>query len=151
MNIEQEEIMRISDEEFEKNILQIIANMDGEDIKHFENEVNPSLCDRVMIASFVASRQVLVTVNKIVSYAKDVGRKAKCPRQRKNIDTEWCVVDCGSLMIHLFKNEAREYYDLDNFFIVNRRSTFTEPLNETRVDRTQEAALREVPQSTLAK
>ena len=110
------EITRLTDEEFEEGIIQIINNMDGENVQCFKNCISPDVCDRVLIASFVSNKQVVVTVGKILQYSKSCRRKAKCPSQRKNIDSEWTAIDCGRLVIHLFKNEVREYYNLDKLF-----------------------------------
>jgi ribosome-associated protein len=113
----EETIEKVSDEEFEQNVLEIISDMGGEEINCFENNINPEVCQRIIIASFISSKQIFVTVNKIIRYAKDSKHQAKCPSRRKHIDTEWTAIDCGNLMIHLFKGEVRDYYQLDKFFI----------------------------------
>lgn len=106
----------LTNEEFESSVLEILSNFDGEDIKCFENEINPEVCRRVIIVSFVSNRQIIGVINKVVRYAKSNNKMAKCPTRKKNIDTEWTAIDCGDLMIHLFKKEVREYYNLDRFF-----------------------------------
>jgi ribosome-associated protein len=104
-------------ENFEKEVLELIGDLDGNNINVFENDVNPDICQRVVIASFLSNRQVLTAVDRISSIAKEYEIKAKCPSRRKYIDVEWVAIDCGDLMIHLFKDEVREYYQLDKFFI----------------------------------
>ncbi len=75
------------------------------------------MCQKIIIASFLSNKQILTAVGKISLLAKEYEIKTKCPSRRKNIDTEWVAIDCGDLMIHLFKDEVREYYQLDKFFI----------------------------------
>jgi ribosome-associated protein len=111
------EVLSVTDEEFEADILEIISDMGGEDISCLENEINPIVCQKVIISSFISSKQIFITANKISRYAKNCKRVAKCPSRRKNIDMEWTAIDCGNLIIHLFKTEVREYYELDKFFL----------------------------------
>ena len=108
---------KVTEEEFEQTVLEIISDMGGEEINCFENEINPEVCGRVIIASFTSNKQIFVAVNKIIRYSKDCEHKAKCASRRKHIDTEWTAIDCGNLIIHLFKGEVRDYYQLDKFFI----------------------------------
>ena len=101
---------------FECEVLEAIGDLDGNSINVFDNDVNPDICQRVVIASFISSRQVVTAVGRIALIAKDYKIKAKCPSRRKHIDVEWVAIDCGDVMIHLFKDEVREYYQLDKFF-----------------------------------
>ena len=116
-SFDEENVEKVTEEEFEQAVLEIISDMGGEEINCFENEINPEVCQRVIIASFISNKQIFVTVNKIIRYAKDCEHQAKCPSRRKHIDTEWTAIDCGNLIIHLFKGEVRDYYQLDKFFI----------------------------------
>jgi ribosome-associated protein len=104
-------------ENFEREVLEAISDLDGNGINVFDNDVNSDICQRVIIASFLSNKQVLTAVGRISSIAKDYEIKAKCPGRRKHIDVEWVAIDCGDLIIHLFKDDVREYYQLDKFFI----------------------------------
>lgn len=103
-------------ENFEKDVMEAISDLDGNNINVFDNYTNPEICQRVIIASFLSNKQVLSAVSRIQSIARDYEVRAKCPGRRKYIDVEWVAIDCGDLMIHLFKDEVREYYQLDKFF-----------------------------------
>ena len=104
-------------ESFERDVLEVIGDLDGNFINVFDNNVNPDICHRVIIASFLSNKQVLTAVDRISVIAKEYEIKAKCPSRRKHIDVEWVAIDCDDLIIHLFKDEVREYYQLDKFFI----------------------------------
>lgn len=42
--------------------------------------------------------------------------KFKPYRKAGNATSGWMIIDCGDLMIHLFRAEKREYYDLENLW-----------------------------------
>jgi ribosome-associated protein len=47
-------------------------------------------------------------------------------------ESRWIVLDYGSVVIHLFDEEAREYYDLENLWGEAERVDLTDLLAEVR-------------------
>jgi ribosome-associated protein len=114
MNFSQNKALEKID--FDKEILDIISSQNGENIKFFENEINPDLGKFVIIASFVSKRQVLFAVQKMIRRAKELKIHSTYQTLKRSMDTEWVCVRFGETIVHLFQEEVRDYYQIDKFY-----------------------------------
>lgn len=48
------------------------------------------------------------------------------------VESRWIVLDYGSVVIHLFDDEARRYYDLENLWAEAQRVDLTQLLQDVR-------------------
>lgn len=101
---------------FDQVILDIIENQDGMDVKFIVNDVNPQLCKKIIIASFISKKQVITAMQKISFYAKANDEYIGNHNRKRNIDAEWIAIDCGETVVHLFNEGVREYYQMDKFY-----------------------------------
>ena len=123
---------------FNQVILDVIASMDGHNVRVIENEINPEIATSIIIASFTSGRQVIFAKDKIRRAAKDNNISLfNCSRKR-SIDTEWVALKCADTLVHLFHDEVREYYKLDEFYSKNDKelkcAIDNEESNETSVE-----------------
>ncbi len=73
-----------------------------------------TFCDRMVIATGLADRQISAMAEHLVEKLKDTGMK------RVQIEgaggSDWVLIDAGDIIVHLFKPEARELYGLERMW-----------------------------------
>ena len=72
------------------------------------------IADYMVIASGQSSRQVATMADKLVEVAKKNGVKGVTPEGRAQAD--WVLFDAGDVIIHLFRPEVREFYNLEKMW-----------------------------------
>jgi len=73
-----------------------------------------SIADYMVIASGQSTRQVGAMTDHLVRKFKEIGlRGAKVEGQPRN---DWVLVDAGDVIVHLFRPEVREFYQLEKLW-----------------------------------
>ena len=72
------------------------------------------IADYMVIASGQSNRQVATMADKLVEVAKKNGVKGVTPEGRAQAD--WVLLDAGDIIIHLFRPEVREFYNLEKMW-----------------------------------
>jgi ribosome silencing factor RsfS/YbeB/iojap len=71
-------------------------------------------CDRMVIASGLADRQITAMAQHLSEKLKDAGLK------RVQVEgaggSDWVLIDAGDIVVHLFKPEARTMYALEKMW-----------------------------------
>ncbi len=67
--------------------------------------------DYFVIASGTSDRQMLAVADEIVQFAKGIGERLYHIAGKDN--AQWIVLDYVDVVIHLFDNVRRDYYDLE--------------------------------------
>ncbi|WP_428488479.1 ribosome silencing factor [Rhodopila sp.] len=112
-------VKRVEAEPTELDRLQAVIIGSLEDDKA-ENIVTMDLagkamfCDRMVIASGLADRQISAMATHLSEKLKDVGLK------RVQVEgaggSDWVLIDAGDILVHLFKPEARTMYALEKMW-----------------------------------
>lgn len=85
-----------------------------------------SITDVFVIAGASNVRQVRTIVEEIEQALKD--RAGSAPRSVEGLDdASWVLMDYGDLVVHVFKNETREYYQLDRLWADAPRIDWRQP------------------------
>jgi ribosome-associated protein len=72
------------------------------------------VCDYFVLATGTSPRQMRTVADEIVELAE--AQKFK-PLSESGFDSAtWVLVDCVDVIIHLFNEDSRRYYDLDNLW-----------------------------------
>jgi ribosome-associated protein len=72
------------------------------------------VCDYFVIATGTSARQMKSVGDELLDLAV---QKDFAPLRKPGLDSEtWILVDCVDVIIHLFSEDARHYYDLDNLW-----------------------------------
>lgn len=106
-----------------KKICDIIENILSKhkavNIVKIDMKKKSSLTDYMIICSGTSSRHLIALSNYLKEELKKVNLEILNVEGKKGGD--WILVDTGDVVIHLFRNEVREYYNLekmwDNEFI----------------------------------
>jgi ribosome silencing factor RsfS/YbeB/iojap len=75
-----------------------------------------SLCDAVVIASGRSSRHVMSIAEHLARRLKEEGYGSRPVNGAAQGD--WALVDAGDVIVHIFRPEVREYYDLEGMWSV---------------------------------
>jgi ribosome silencing factor RsfS/YbeB/iojap len=113
------QVKKVRTEPSELDRLQAIIVTSLEDDKA-ENVVTMDLtgkamfCDRMVIASGLADRQITAMAQHLTEKLKDAGLK------RVQVEgaggSDWVLMDAGDIVVHLFKPEARTMYALEKMW-----------------------------------
>ena len=75
------------------------------------------MTDYFIIASCRSSRHTNAVADELIKRLKKIG--IKCPNPEGRLQGDWVIVDANSLIIHLFRPEIRELYDLEKLWEIN--------------------------------
>ena len=86
----------------------------AEDLIVLDLEGKSSIADRMIIASGRSARHVAALTEHVVRRIKEIGGK------RARIEglptADWVLIDTGDLIVHLFRPEVREFYNLERIW-----------------------------------
>jgi ribosome-associated protein len=86
----------------------------AEDVITLDLAGKTSFCDRMVIATGLADRQISAMAQHLSEKLHDAGLK------RVQIEgangSEWVLIDAGDIIVHLFKPEARAMYALEKMW-----------------------------------
>ena len=98
-------------------IFSILDDAKAEDIKIIDLRNKSSVADYFVISTCRSSRHADSTADDLSRKLKKLGFKNPSPEGRPKCD--WVIVDAGSVIVHLFKKEIRELYNLEQLWEVN--------------------------------
>ncbi len=86
------------------------------DIQAIDISKQSSIADYIIIASGTSTTQVKGMANKL----KDrlLGRGYKNIRIEGGVQGDWVIVDAGDIVVHLFRPEVREFYNIEEMWTV---------------------------------
>ncbi|SHG88621.1 ribosome silencing factor [Tepidibacter thalassicus] len=98
-------------EEIVKKVYDAIDDKKGEDIAVLNVGKISSMADYFIITSASSERQVQAIAHNVEDELKKVGLNVK-GKEGHNA-SRWILLDYGDIMIHIFHNEEREFYNLE--------------------------------------
>jgi ribosome-associated protein len=99
-------------------LARILTSLDedkAEDVVQIDLRGKTSIGDYMVICSGRSSRQVTAIAEKLIERLKsEFGRDAKVEGK----DTgDWVLVDTGDVILHIFRPEVREFYQLEKMWL----------------------------------
>ncbi|SHG84111.1 ribosome silencing factor [Cognatishimia maritima] len=96
-------------------ILNSLEKDKAEDIVHIDLRGRSSIGDFMVVCSGRSSRQVAAMSEKLVERIKaETGRTSKIEGK----DTgDWVLIDTGDVIVHIFRPEVREFYQLEKMWV----------------------------------
>jgi ribosome-associated protein len=89
----------------------------AEDVVVIDLKGKSAIADYMVIASGRGSRQVIAMADHLVRLLKTHGQVGITPEGMKQGD--WVLIDGGDIIIHLFRPEVREFYNLEKMWGVD--------------------------------
>ncbi|HIH2763210.1 MAG TPA: ribosome silencing factor [Candidatus Azoamicus sp.] len=70
--------------------------------------------DYIIVSNGTSTKHIKSTSFKLLKYFKS---KSKISLSISGIDSDWVVIDVGSMLIHLMLLKSRNFYDLDSLYL----------------------------------
>lgn len=102
-------------------VCEILENHKAEETVVIDLQGKATIGDYMVIASGTSSRQVVALAEHIVQSLKKRGLPTVKPEGIRQGD--WVLVDAGNVIVHLFRPEVRDFYNLEKMWEVD----LTEP------------------------
>jgi ribosome-associated protein len=99
-----------------KRIVASLEDDKAEGIVTIDLEGRSSLCDAAVIASGRSSRHVASIADHLARRLKEQGYGTRPVTGAAQGD--WVLVDAGEIIVHVFRPEVRDYYDLEGMWNV---------------------------------
>lgn len=88
----------------------------AEDVVHIDLQGKSSIADAMIVASGRSGRHVSSLCDQLVKALKQSG----CPNVRieggDNPNFDWVLIDAGDILVHLFRPEVREFYNIERLW-----------------------------------
>lgn len=99
-------------------VVLMLEDAKAEDIVSIDLEGKSSVADAMVIASGRSQRHVGAIADQLVKKLKDHGYGRVKTEGMAACD--WVLVDAGDVIIHLFRPEVREFYNLEKMWSADR-------------------------------
>lgn len=97
-------------------VLQSLDDDKAEDVVQIDLRGRSSVADYMVICSGRSSRQVASISEKLLERLKDAFRlTARCEGKETG---DWVLIDTGDVVVHVFRPEVREFYQLERMWQV---------------------------------
>lgn len=96
----------------------VLEEMKAEDITVIDLVGKTSLADAMIIASGRANRHVAAISDSLVEAIKKAGLPS--PKIEGMPACDWVLIDTGDLIIHVFRPEVRQFYNLEKMWGADR-------------------------------
>ncbi|MBZ0128521.1 MAG: ribosome silencing factor [Rhodobacteraceae bacterium] len=96
-------------------ILESLEKDKAEDVIPIALSGKSEMADYMVIASGRSSRQVIAMSDKLAERLKaETGRSC---RVEGKANGDWVLLDCGDVVVHIFRPEVREFYQLEKMWL----------------------------------
>jgi ribosome-associated protein len=98
-----------------KELVKVLDEKDGINIKVLDMRNSPLLIDYFIIVTGNSETHINALRDSVVEIFKE--KNHELLYYDKDRGYEWLIVDGGSIVVHIFTEKAREFYDLENLWI----------------------------------
>jgi ribosome-associated protein len=102
-----------------QRILSSLDDDKAEDMVTIDLVGRSSLCDAIVIATGRSARHVNALAENLARHLKEWGFDGVHSEGLGQGD--WVLIDAGDVIVHLFREEVRAYYDLEGMWSVDER------------------------------
>ncbi len=106
-----------SESDLQKMVIDTLEDTKAEDIIKIDLKGKTSIADSMVIASGRSTRQVAAMADRLHKKLKHaVTDGCKIEGMEK---ADWVLLDAGSIIIHIFRPEVRQFYNLEKMWAVD--------------------------------
>lgn len=99
-------------------VLDVLEDAKAENIVSIDLAGKSLIADRMVVASGRSQRHVGAIADQLQRKLKDAGHGS--PRVEGLPHCDWVLIDCDSVVVHIFRPEVREFYNLEKMWSVDR-------------------------------
>ncbi len=100
--------------ELRAGIIATLEDNKAVDIIDIDLKGKTSIADHMIVASGASGRQVAALAHYIITKIKELGHPP--PATEGMPQGDWVLVDTGDIIIHIFRPEVREFYNLEKMW-----------------------------------
>ena len=115
--------VKINKIDISNQIISILDDAKAENLKIIDLTNKSSIADSFIIATCRSTRHADSTADELIRSLKKIG--IKCPNPEGRPKCDWIIVDAGSVLVHLFRQEIRDLYNLEKLWEINFDSSKT--------------------------
>ena len=104
----------MSPKELKDQIIQILDDKNAQDITALDIASKTTIADYFIIATAKNAAQIKALVEAIEENLEEKGVLAL--RKEGVNDARWVVIDYGSIFVHIFNAQTREFYNLEKLW-----------------------------------
>lgn len=97
-------------------VVQSLDDDKGQNIEVIDLRGQSALADYIIVVSGTSSRQIISMAEKLTERLEARGHKGI--RSEGVGQANWVVLDAGDIIVHLFRPEVREFYDIEKMWSV---------------------------------
>lgn len=97
-----------------KDIVSILEDKDGEKIVVIDMEKSSLMVDYFVIVTGNSDTHMAALRDYVVKYLKENDIKIGFYDKDKGYD--WLIIDAANIVVHIFNDEGREFYDLEGLW-----------------------------------
>lgn len=101
-----------------KLIVDTLDDAKAEDIATIDLAGVSPLADAMVVATGRSDRHVTSIADRVAKALKDAGHPV--PKVEGNALGEWVLLDAGDVIVHIFKPEARTFYNIEKLWGADR-------------------------------
>ncbi|MBF0518778.1 MAG: ribosome silencing factor [Nitrospirae bacterium] len=109
-------------EQYLKTVVEALSEKKGEDTVVLDLRGLTQIADYFVICTGSSVPHIRALSDGVESKLKE--NKIKPLHIEGQRNNSWIILDYGDMLVHIFNPEAREYYELERFWLDARRITF---------------------------
>lgn len=98
----------------EHHLLEVLENLKAKDLIVLDVRTITSITDKMVIATGTSDRQIRAMHDALIIISKQLEIPVIGVEGKESYD--WVLVDFGDVIIHLMREEARDFYDLEKLW-----------------------------------
>ena len=98
------------------DIIESLEDHKAQDVVVIDLKGKSDIADHMVIATGQSGRQVSTMADRLQLVVKDHGVVGAVPEGRGQAD--WVLLDAGDVIVHLFRPEVREFYNIEKMWNV---------------------------------
>ena len=95
-------------------VLTCLEDLKAVDVANIDLKGKSSIADNMVVATGTSSRQVASLAERLLHRLKDRGLVGLKPEGLRQGD--WVLIDAGDVIVHLFRPEIREFYNIEKMW-----------------------------------
>ena len=109
--------MRVDAEEILRLVLHRLDDMKAEDTITINLRDRSSIGDYMVVSSGRSNRHVGSVADRVLEDLREAGVRARVEGMPH---CDWVLIDAGDVIVHVFRPEVRDFYNLEKMWMVGR-------------------------------